>query len=293
MKILVQEYPSSYTFPIIDSFLGAAPDNEKGSQLKTYVQQISEGKKHFDKVVRLEKVEQLEEIVKNSDTLVVNLDEPKHGEDQMEKFLEESVKGGVTSILLFPSETEFLDALLLLRTKTEVQTKQLLFEKKNEDQEVFDENVRFGIICGKLEGVRGTLKVYNGKIENLRSVVSQVTTPGGRISSLADVNKDLLLVHSDSFAGAVSYYGTESQLKLVEKIANKEGFSVSAGKSGEANNSGETKETSVSDGEIDSSGKENCGNETESSDGEMDSSGKENCGNESDSSDPYSAQNIK
>ena len=153
MKVLVQEYPNSYTSPIIDSFRGAAQDNVKGAQLKSYVQQVSDGKKPDNKVIRLEDFKQIEEVVEKCDTLVVNLDEPKHGEDQNEKFLEAAVKGGITSILMFPSETEQLDALLLLRMKTEVQTKQLLFEKKNEQSEVFDENLRFGLICGKLEGV--------------------------------------------------------------------------------------------------------------------------------------------
>ena len=308
--ILVQEYPNSFTAPVVDSFRGAAPDNDKGAQLKTYVQQVLEGKQPEYKVIRLEHVKQMEEVVENCDTLVVNLDEPKNGEDQNEKLLEASVKKEITSILLFPSETEQLDALLLLRMKTEVLTKQLLFEKKNDQKEVFDENLKFGLICGKLEAVQGTLKIFNGKIENLRSVVGQVTPSGGKVSSVTSgTNQDLLIVHSEDFKGLVSYYGTETQLKSVQKIAEKEGFLVTLSKPEETNNNSQNRETKkiVEDSEdtednvLSENGKENGkSKETreilEDSEESLDDSsddGKENSESKSDGTvDPYSTENI-
>ena len=120
-------------------------------QLKNYIQKVSTDGEPFEKVLKLEDVKRIEEVVSRSQTVVVNLDEPKNGYTQMVSFLEEAVKPAVTTVLIFPSESEQLAALTYLRTKNDVQTKQLLFDKKNGQDEMFDENVEFGLICGNFE----------------------------------------------------------------------------------------------------------------------------------------------
>ena len=224
MKILEEEHKGCFNIEVIDSFLGATADNDKGVQLKKYVEQVMSGKNGQNKVIKLSSVVDIKKIAAESETFVANLAEPKHN-DQKTDFLDAVCKEDKSTILVFTSEKEQLDALAYLRSKNYVSVKQLLFDKNSDEGEgCYSENLHFGLISGKLEGIQGKIKVYNGQLDQLRSVVGQVTAPGGKVSSLADEEKDLLIVHSETLGGSITYFGTDSQLKGVHEIAVKEGY---------------------------------------------------------------------
>ena len=224
---LEEEHQGCFSKEVIDSFLGATADNEKGIQLKKYVEQVMSGKNNKKTVIKLGTVIDVKKITGESDTFVANLAEPKYSEDQKTDFFDEVCREDKSTILLFPSEGEQLNALSYLRSKNELKVKQLLFNKNtNVTEGCFCENLHFGLICGKLEHVQEKINVYNGELENLKSVVSQVTAPGGTVSSVADAEMDLLLVHSKSLIGNISYFGTETQLKVVEEMTSQEGFAT-------------------------------------------------------------------
>ena len=224
MKILEEEHKGCFNIEVIDSFLGATADNDKGVQLKKYVEQVMSGKNGQNKVIKLSSVVDIKKIAAESETFVANLAEPKHN-DQKTDFLDAVCKEDKSTILVFTSEKEQLDALAYLRSKNDVSVKQLLFDKNSDEGEgCYSENLHFGLISGKLEGIQGKIKVYNGQLDQLRSVVGQVTAPGGKVSSLADEEKDLLIVHSETLGGSITYFGTDSQLKGVHEIAVKEGY---------------------------------------------------------------------
>ena len=73
------------------------------------------------------------------------------------------------------------------------------------------------------------MKIYSGKLDNIRLVVSQVSKPGSKVSSLSDTNLDILLVHSESLAGSVTYLGTKEQILEVKRKISREGGIVSEG----------------------------------------------------------------
>ena len=224
MKILEEEHKGCFNIEVIDSFLGATADNDKGVQLKKYVEQVMSGKNGQNKVIKLSSVVDIKKIAAESETFVANLAEPKHN-DQKTDFLDAVCKEDKSTILVFTSEKEQLDALAYLRSKNDVSVKQLLFDKNSDEGEgCYSENLHFGLISGKLEGIQGKIKVYNGQLDQLRSVVGQVTAPGGKVSSLADEEKDLLIVHSETLGGSITYFGTDSQLKGVHEITVKEGY---------------------------------------------------------------------
>ena len=225
--LLEEEHQGCFSKEVIDSFLGATSDNEKGVQLKKYVELVMSGKNNKKTVIKLGTAIDVKKIAGESDTFVANLAEPKYNDNQKTDFLDEVCGEQKATILLFPSEGEQLNAVSYLRSKNEFKVKQLLFDKNtNVTEGCFCENLHFGLICGKLEHVQGKIKVYNGELDNLKAVVSQVTAPGGTVSSLADAEMDLLLVHSKSLIGNVAYFGTEAQLKLVEEITSQEDFAT-------------------------------------------------------------------
>ena len=226
MKVLEEEHKGCFNMEVIDSFLGATADNDKGVHLKKYVEQVMSGKKGQNKVIKLGHVVDVRKIAAESETLVANLAEPKHN-DQKTDFLDAVCKEDKSTILVFTSEKEQLDALAYLRSQNDVPVKQLLFDKNTDDSAgCYSENLHFGLISGKLEAVQGKIKVYNGKLDQLKSVVGQITAPGAKVSSIADEDKDLLIVHSETLIGSTTYFGTDSQLKEVHEIAVKEGYTT-------------------------------------------------------------------
>ena len=107
-------------------------------------------------------------------------------------------------------------------------TRQLFFDKMDntenkDDEQKFEDNVTFGLVCGKLEVANGKVKAYNGDIANIRTIVSQVTKTGDRVCSFSESDLELLPVHTKGFTGSVTYFGTEPQLQEIEKKVCEEG----------------------------------------------------------------------
>ena len=82
-------------------------------------------------------------------------------------------------------------------------------------------------MSGEPESLNGKVKIYSGKLDNIRVVVNLLSRPGSMVSSVSDTNLDLLLVHSESLVGSVTYFGTEEQILEVKRKISREGGTVS------------------------------------------------------------------
>ena len=130
-KNLKDIYQNNFTLQIVDSFLGASETNNRGEQLRQYVRDVMSGKKPVKRLLKISLLKPISEIVKVSDTLLVNCNKledqnPSGHEDLLDSI---STKQQ-TTVLVFDKEEDQLDALLYLRAKSDIQTKQLFFGRK-------------------------------------------------------------------------------------------------------------------------------------------------------------------
>ena len=224
-------YPDHFSTAVIDTFIGATDRNVKGKELKVYVSEVVAGGQAINKTVKVEEIKSYGEIVEESDVLIIRCDKSE-SEENFNKWLDEVCRKDLTTIILFNSENDQLHALLYLReTKgDELETQQLLFDKNPKElrqNEVV--NLKFGLVSYQPERVQGKVKIYSGKLDNIRMVVSQLSKPGSKVSSISDTNLDILLVHSESLAGSVTYFGTKDQIMEVKHKISREGGTVSDG----------------------------------------------------------------
>ena len=224
-------YPDHFSTAIIDTFTGATNRNVKGKELRVYVSEVVAGGLAIKKTVKVEALKSCDEIVEESDVLIIRCDQSE-SEENTNKWLDTVCRKDLTTVLLFNSEKDQLHALLYLReTKGDtLETQQLLFDKNPKELKQNEiVNLQFGLISYQPESLQGKVKIYSGKLDNIRIVVSQVSKPGSKVSSLSDTNLDILLVHSESLAGSVTYFGTKEQIFEVKRKISREGGIVSEG----------------------------------------------------------------
>ena len=208
----------------IDTFIGATESNDKGNQLKIYVKKVLAGGKAMEKAIVFEDLKPVEEIAQVSDILVVRCGEI--GDRQVE-WLDQICSKDLTTIMLFHSEDNQLDALSYLRTNDNIRTQQLFFDKDPKELHPNDDaNIQLCVVTGKSENLQGKVKVYCGKLQNLASLVGQLSSPGCRVTCVSDQSLDLIPVHSENSGGQVTYYGSQEQLSKVKMKVLKEGYTV-------------------------------------------------------------------
>ena len=223
-QTLKSSFRDHFSQASIDTFIGATEKNDKGNQLKIYVKEVLAGGKALEKAIVIEDVKHIEEIVKVSDILVV-----KCGEigDRKVEWLDQVCNPDLTTILLFHSEQDQLDALCYLRTNDYIRTQQLFFDKEPKELHPDDDsNIQLCVVTGKSENVQGKVKMYSGNLQNIKSVVGQLSSPGCRVSSVSDQSLDLIPVHSENNVGRVTYYGSQEQLTKVSMKILKEGYTI-------------------------------------------------------------------
>jgi len=225
-------YPEKFTARKLEKFIGAEirnkVTNSKGELLKKYITSVSMGTDE-DLLLDLKEIaetktvsEVVSEIIKEGDSLVINFD--KTSDDDPEELFNKLIDKNVTSVLLFPNESQQLDALCLLRMKqSEIfQVQQLLFEKEKSSKK--GENVDFGILCGNLSTLYdGPVDIFNGRKANIINVIERIVPPGGKIFSITDMNTDPLIVHKKELSRKVSYVCYKDQLEIVETRIKEEG----------------------------------------------------------------------
>ena len=221
LKGLFRDHFSQTT---IDTFIGATEKNDKGNQLKIYVKEVLAGGKALEKAIVIKDIKPVEKIAQVSDILVVKCSEI---EDRKVEWLDQVCKPDLTTIVLFQSEQDQLDALSYLRTNDSIRTQQLFFDKEQKELHPEDDaNLQLCIVTGKSEKLQGKVKMYSGNHRNIKSVVSQLSSPGCRVASVSDQSLDLIPVHSEDNVGRVTYYGSKEQLTKVSMKILKDGHAI-------------------------------------------------------------------
>ena len=217
MDKLRELYPGHFKMATIDAFLGATVSNHRGAQLRDYMASVVAGGSSIENDVKLEQSKPLEDLVAASDILVVRC-KVKNSDFRQEDWLDKVCRKDLKTVLLFGSEEEQLNALSYLRTKDDFKTKQLFFDKEVAQGE--EENLQLCLLTGQVEVGP---KLYCGKLDNLSKVVSELSKPGSKVSSIADPGLELLLVHSEESTGCITYNGSHDQLAKVKIKMEKEG----------------------------------------------------------------------
>ena len=223
------KYPKHFSTAVIDTFIGATAFNVKGKELKSYVTEVITGGQAIQKQVKVEEMKQYDKIVKESDVLVIRCGQSERVE-RIEEWLDKVCNKDLITVLLFDSEKDQLQALMYLRATKgdDLQTQQLFFEKNPKEVKQNEEvNLQFCLVSGQPESLKGKVKIYSGKFDNLRLVVNKFSRPGCKVSCISDTNHELLLVHSESLAASVTYFGTQEQINEVKRKITREGGIVS------------------------------------------------------------------
>ena len=228
-ETLKSNYPDHFSEAVLDTFLGATNFNEKGKELKGYVTEVIAGGQAIQRTVMVKEMKSYEEIVRESDVLVIRCSQCE-SEDSIEEWLDTVCRKELITVLLFNSEKDQLHALAYLRASKvgELQVQQLFFDKNPKELKKNEiVNLQFCLVSGEPESLNGKVKIYSGKLDNIRVVVNLLSRPGSMVSSVSDTNLDLLLVHSESLVGSVTYFGTEEQILEVKRKISREGGTVS------------------------------------------------------------------
>ena len=147
-------------------------------------------------------------------------------EERIEEWLDEVCNKDLITMLIFDSEKDQLQALMYIRANKgdDLQVQQLFFEKNPKEVKQNEEvNLHFCLVSGQPESLKGKVKIYSGKFDNLRLVVNKLSRPGCKVSCISDTNHELLLVHSESLPASVTYFGTKEQIYEVKRKITREG----------------------------------------------------------------------
>ena len=243
IDVLQTSFPNKFTEKALEIFVGAEvsliKSNTLGELLKKYIKEVLDGEPSENgaeiKMFQVEdpRKEMSDEEERRCDARVYHM--KKSEEDSTEQILDQVSKSKIPTILIFGSEEEQLDAVMTLKVKASdnFQVSQIFFDKENpEDTEnVFTENLVFGIVCGSLGFLSKKINMYNGNISNLRSLCETLTNNGSTLVSVTDSEQSIVEIHSKDLDRSVIYISTKPQLLKLREDMRKEGGFISKPKS--------------------------------------------------------------
>ena len=89
------------------------------------------------------------------------------------------------------------------------------------------------------------VKTHHGQIQNIKSLVKDLSMPGDRLACILDKDLPIISVHTKDITGNVIYYGGKEELTEVKKMIEKEGGTVEE----RIEEEGDTVEESISETE--------------------------------------------
>ena len=225
---LQNENPVKYDCSRLKEFKGAELSskgaNYKGEMLRQYIEEENSGSSEIETNVLDGK--SYPEIIETKSSTVLHLSTEQDTEARnilVGRLLES--KG--SCVILPSTEAEQIEVLCQFKMNNDEDFKvgQVFFEKKvlnksdNKKDNAFEENLVFGVVKGKWNG---SIKSYQGKLENLQNLVNIITEPGATIISITEPNLDIVELHSKDLSRSIKYFASPNQLKSIEEKMNKE-----------------------------------------------------------------------
>ena len=228
IEALSDNYPEKFTGEILDKYHGAVTEgkckNKTGEDLKIYIESVlkSDGEKVPTREDRFVEINTAGDIIgldmSEADTVVFNL---KGGVEISEfaaylKRMKEA-KPSVSFVLLFNTEEHQQAVKSYLSTK-EFQVlgaQQIFFDAQDitiSASGVYN-NLKFALVCWSYIS-KPPLKVYNGNLSNLKSVVEQVSPEVGLV---AVVNEGSLSLVNLDLNSSVVYYGEKHAIEKFKR----------------------------------------------------------------------------
>ena len=163
LDVLQTSFPNRFTEEALDRFLGAEvsliKSNTLGELLKKYIEEVlgGEGSENAADIKLLElevpRTEMEREEERSCDAKVYHMRKSEE-EESIDGILDKVSQSVTPTIILFGSQEEQLDAVMTLKVKASnnFQVSQIFFDKENSEDtdDLFTENLVFGIVCGSL-----------------------------------------------------------------------------------------------------------------------------------------------
>ena len=227
---IASSFPDMFSEKNLEEYIGAEVSNEKlnakGELLKRYYEAVYEDRQNGVLVKVFGEVGDLtvDDLMKDTDLLVIRPNETEKGNEVFENILELIYKTEVCSVILFEEEVQQQNALMYLKSRPEkedFEVNQIFFEKeKFVIKRNIGENLEFGVVCGKLDIRNGPLLSFNGSLHNLTRVCHQLTKPNDRICHVTEGNTKVTAIHEiNDLTRSVTYYcSTQNCLSLKESL---------------------------------------------------------------------------
>ena len=229
------KFPEKFNPEQIKEFSGAEvfgrKKNAQGHRLQKYVKSVQVGA-CFQDPVKVESYKHLSDISPSSigdfDVIVL-----KVGKDNMEYIkcwidtICCSLKDSYSVFVVLETQKDLADVYKCLdvwRDKPDFKILQCMFKKdKSVSNDNFNENVTFCVIFGKITVFRGDIPALNDTVsKDLKTVVSQVTPPTGRVACILG-DKTVIQLHqssqqNQSIEVEYSYFVSQRDLSKVKEM---------------------------------------------------------------------------
>ena len=233
---LVMEYEGKFDADSLKTFIGAeirkGVSNEQATRLAMYYRKVTEAREDLEADVTFNVYEVMPRLMqecqyfRDSEFVVLFID--GKAPDWLTNFVSESIlvesRPYFSRIIFFSEEKWQWEVLTHLRSNfnviDELKIMPLIFHAGPSSSQKVNENVQFAVLFGKLDISASPISIYQSSLENVCSIIENITPPEASVVCIADENSSLSRVHTmDSKVASVSYYGTEKKLeKLITSL---------------------------------------------------------------------------
>ena len=223
---LLNKEPEKYDHEKLRDFVGASIGTKGQNYLGEKLKQYLESKEEENPKIVMKAVDQetLEALIDEKKATILHLNEPKESE-QIQKIVDKLIKSEQSCVFLAASVADQLDILCQMRLKNKdesVKVGPVFFDKMTRNETFGDSEIEENVVPGVVKGKwPGALKMYNGNLSNLPSVMTKITLPGSEVVSITESSIDIVPVHNMEMSRSVTYYGTVGQLKKIEEKVKK------------------------------------------------------------------------
>ena len=248
-----QEFPGKFETKHMKTFIGAEMKegkilNENASRLEKYYSAvINEDSSSEENLLEFNEFQDLQElraagVFLQFDTVLLLLGQ--ESKDACLDIIDHVLKSdrNKVAIIVFPTEPEYFKFMSYIRNKDtslikDFEAKPLIIGSESKGHQVLEENVKFGILLGKFDGLKTPIKTYQSSFGEMKSVIESISPPGRSTVVVAD-KLPLIKVHCAESTGKVAYYGSAADISNLKLLLAKEGnfLMCSAALSGQGEN---------------------------------------------------------